>query len=524
MKETVKINLSQRLFDLDGDAYSKLNDYLESLKKFFKKSSTEADDILADIEQRIAEILTEKLGNNKQVVTVADIDLVIEMMGTAEDFAREAELIDEDQTDSSKSEGTQGSKKYNKVHRRLYRDTDINIFGGVCSGLAAYFNIEVIWIRLIFIVLFFVQLIGLIIYAILWAIVPAAKTTAQKLQMHGKAVNVGNIQDSVKTEFNKVKDNFKNFSDSPAYKQSRDRVSEFASSLGSAFQVFLKIFLVIIGVGIAVAGLVLLISLITAVAAGGFWNGWNFIPDFSWNEPILALFRDVSLFGLAVFIVILVPIIGILSAIIRLVFNLKKGSSIGSAFAWTIWALALVFVLITLIMGVNMVSFSHHYKDVKELDISQDKVLYLRLDEDNFSHRGNDFYTIFGKEVVRDKWNDSFLLEPEVSIEQSNNENASLKIEYATLIPWEDYRGFESYHFTLNDSLLVIDNYWRVDEDEIWRLPKVKLTLYIPENQKIHIDSDFKHVDTSTEEYAKWPDRFYKEVLIMEDNSLTRIR
>ena len=157
MKETIKINLAQLLFDLDADAYTKLKDYLDSLKHYFEQSSEEASEILSDIEQRIAEILSEKLKDKKQVVTIADVDSVIEMMGTAEDFARESDASEEDTSASQEKQKATSSDEYSKVHRRFYRDVDNNILGGICSGLAAYFNVDSVWIRLAFIVLLFIN-------------------------------------------------------------------------------------------------------------------------------------------------------------------------------------------------------------------------------------------------------------------------------------------------------------------------------------------------------------------------------
>ena len=96
MKETIKINLNQRLFDLDADAYGKLKNYLDSLRNYFNKKPGEADEILQDIEQRIAEILHEKIKNGKEVIILADIDEIIGMMGTIDDFARDSDTSEEE--------------------------------------------------------------------------------------------------------------------------------------------------------------------------------------------------------------------------------------------------------------------------------------------------------------------------------------------------------------------------------------------------------------------------------------------
>ena len=175
MKETIKINLSQRLFDLDADAYENLKEYLDALKKIFDRSPEESEEILHDIEQRIADLLQEKLGSSKQVVTNADIEEVIKKLGTAEDFAREnGQTESENFTSGSEEKGQQGDS-FQRAHRKFYRDIDNNIIGGVCSGLGAYFNIDPVWIRVALLLLFFLKGFGLLIYIILWAVVPSAR-------------------------------------------------------------------------------------------------------------------------------------------------------------------------------------------------------------------------------------------------------------------------------------------------------------------------------------------------------------
>ena len=232
------------------------------------------------------------------------------------------------------------------------------------------------------------------------------------------------------------------------------------------------------------------------------------------------MFREVTFFSIAIFIVILIPVIAILSGIIRLVFNLKRRSGVLPAFGWTIWSLALVFVLITVILGFNNVAIGQHYREVKTLNVPDKKVLYLRLDENDLNLNSMNYYTIFGKELIRDKWGEDFLLEPEMRIEPSEDETTRLQIEYSTVFPWEDEMDYDLFNFTFRDTILVIDNYWRIDEDEFWRLPRVCLTLYVPEGQEIHIDPDFKKIPAYTGEDDPWPAWYYRQKLIMEDNSL----
>jgi phage shock protein PspC (stress-responsive transcriptional regulator) len=195
MKKTLTINLAGMVYHIDEDAYQKLRNYLDSLEKKLKHED-DFKDIINDIEARISELLNEKLDGKRQVVIINDIDNVIEILG-------EPEVISNDDS-SYESSGTYAKKNY----RRMYRDPDSRIIGGVCSGLAAYWNMDPTIVRVVFVVLVFLGGSGLLIYLILWLIMPEAQTTAQKLEMRGEAVTIDNIKNFFKDEYENVKKNF----------------------------------------------------------------------------------------------------------------------------------------------------------------------------------------------------------------------------------------------------------------------------------------------------------------------------
>jgi phage shock protein PspC (stress-responsive transcriptional regulator) len=193
MKKTLTINLAGMVYNIDDDAYSKLKIYLEKIEGHFINEE-DGKDILHDIEARIAEILNEKISNSRQVVTIDDINEIIKIMGEPNDFAG-----GEDQQQNDKSN--------KRNYRRMYRDPDARIIGGVCSGLGAYWNVDPTLIRIIFIVLAIFGLAGVLIYLILWIVLPEATTVAQKLEMRGESVNISNISDFIRDEFEHVKKN-----------------------------------------------------------------------------------------------------------------------------------------------------------------------------------------------------------------------------------------------------------------------------------------------------------------------------
>jgi phage shock protein PspC (stress-responsive transcriptional regulator) len=197
MKKTYTINISGTVFYIEDEAYEKLNSYIANLKKHFGNNE-EGKEIVSDIEARIAELFNSRKSEEEEVINSEWVNEVIKTMGVPEDFT---ETEDEEQSTFSKSR-----------KRRLYRDPDHKVIGGVCSGLAAYFNIDPVVMRLIFVVLFLINGLGLLLYIILWIAVPEAKTTAQRLEMRGKEANIENIEKWIKKEYQEIESRVKKFS------------------------------------------------------------------------------------------------------------------------------------------------------------------------------------------------------------------------------------------------------------------------------------------------------------------------
>jgi phage shock protein PspC (stress-responsive transcriptional regulator) len=194
MKITVSINLGGYSFNIDEDAYAELKRYLRNLELHFAGEDSSSE-ILSDIEARMAELFRTKLTNYKQVINIDDVHQVITILGTPEDI--------------SDDEGPTARDKFSSPgYHRMYRDTDHRAIGGVCAGISAYWDIELWLVRLIFLVLAMMG-IGILIYLILYIVLPEARTTAEKIAMKGNPVNIHNIKDSVKQEFDTVRKNMK---------------------------------------------------------------------------------------------------------------------------------------------------------------------------------------------------------------------------------------------------------------------------------------------------------------------------
>ena len=198
MKRTFTINISGTVFHIEEDAYEVLQKYMITLKNHFGDSE-EGKEIESDIEARIAEIFTEKSAGGKNAVTLEWVNAVIITMGTPESITEE----------SGDEESSAGQSKRK---RKLYRDPQETVLGGVCGGLAAFFNIDPVIMRIIFVAITFITGgAGVLAYLVLWIAVPKAVNTAQRLEMRGEEVSIKNIEKFIQEEAEAVKNSYHKF-------------------------------------------------------------------------------------------------------------------------------------------------------------------------------------------------------------------------------------------------------------------------------------------------------------------------
>lgn len=181
MKKVVTVGIGGKSFVMDEDAYQKLSLYLTRFRERTKMGS-QTGDVMEDLEERIAELFTEALGSKFQVVNIDMVNKIIGQLGMPD-----GEPMDNDFA------GSTDYGYYNPV-RKLYRDPDGKTLGGVCSGLALYLNIDVVLVRVLFVVAFFMGGMGFWAYIIFWIVAPMAYTAAQKCEMRGIPVTAENLR------------------------------------------------------------------------------------------------------------------------------------------------------------------------------------------------------------------------------------------------------------------------------------------------------------------------------------------
>lgn len=209
MKKTFNINICGTSFTIDDDAYVMLSEYLDTLRKAYSHSG-DPQDFMEDIEMRIAELLFDRPGGREAIVSIDEVEKIIHRLGRPEEI-EDLEVESDETTVEQKvtmEEKIVPPPYIPPVKHNLYRNPDGKMLGGVCSGIAAYFGINVAWIRLIFIILFFASFsLMFLLYIILWLVIPMACTPLQKLELRGQQPTVENIGESVRNVYSEPQEN-----------------------------------------------------------------------------------------------------------------------------------------------------------------------------------------------------------------------------------------------------------------------------------------------------------------------------
>lgn len=348
MKKTLTVNLGGTVFHIDEDAYQLLDNYLCNLKIHFRKQEG-AEEIVTDIENRISELFNEKVGAGSQVITIADVEEVIARVGKPEDLAGDEE---EAKSDTHSGSAANAGRTEYTGHRRLYRNPDDKMLGGVCGGLAAYLGWDVTLLRLIMLVILVCGYGTLIpIYIVCWLVIPEAHTAAEKLSMRGEDVTVENIGKTVTDGFERVANGVNSYIHSG---KPRTFLQKLGDTLVSIAGFFLKACLILFAIicspvlfVLAVVFVALIIAAI-AVAIGGGAVLYEMLPSIDWS-PVVASSPGMAIVGsIAGIALVGIPLIGIIYAILRQIFNWPP---MASGLKWSLfilWVLAVVIFIINL--------------------------------------------------------------------------------------------------------------------------------------------------------------------------------
>jgi phage shock protein PspC (stress-responsive transcriptional regulator) len=502
-------------FHIDEDAYQKLSRYFDAIKRSLTNSSGQ-DEIIKDIEMRVSELLTEKQKTEKHVVGLKDVDEVIAVMGQPEDYRIDEEEIGYTATPFSSNSST--------GVRKLYRDKDNGMVGGVLAGLGHYFGIDKVWLRIILLILFFAWGIGLMAYIILWIVMPEAKTTTEKLEMTGEPVNISNIEKKVREEFENVSDKIKNAN----YDEMGNRVKTGAEKIGSSLSDFiitlLKVFSKFLGVLLIIIGL----FVIAALFIGVFTLGSSSIISVPWNGFIEAgNFTEypVWTFGLIMFLTVGIPFFFLSLLGFKLLSpNLK---SIGNIAKYTLLALWLISISLAITIGLKQASaFAIDGRVVQKetVNIKPTDTLLLKFKHNEYFAKN--LYDNNNFKITIDSTGKSVIYSNNVSfkIAQSDSKTAYIQIEKEakgkSLFEAKQRAEKIKYSYKIIGNQLIFDNYLLTDIQEKFRDQEIEITLFLPLGTLLKMDESMRNYDQTDDDYFLWNPDNKEEIFKVESDKI----
>lgn len=499
MNKTVNINLGGMFFHIDEDAYQKLTRYFDAIKRSLSKSSGQ-EEIIKDIEMRVSELLTEKQKTEKHVVTLREVDEVIAVMGQPEDY-----IIEEDGSNNSSANDFSAPR----TTKKLYRDKENGMIGGVATGLGHYFGIDSVWLKIMFLIFVFAGFgTGILAYIILWVVTPEAITTSEKLEMTGEPVTISNIEKKVREEFENVSGKFKNAD----YDKFGNQVKSGAEKLGNGFSDFImtvfKIFAKFLGVLLIMGGLTVLILLFIGV----FTLGTTVSMNFPWTDYVEAgnlTEYPIWIFGLLMFLAVGIPFFFMTLLGFKLLAPNMK--SVGNIVKYTLLALWLIAVSIAISIGIKQATaFAVNGRTVQKetLNLKPADTLLIKFKHNDYFAKDIDDRNTFM--ITKDSLNNDIIYSNEVRIriEKSDEKYGYIQIEKeakgTSLSEAKKRADAIKYGYKIVGNQLIFDNYLITDAKNKFRDQEIEITLFLPVGTLIQPDDSMAHYDDTDDDFFYW--------------------
>ncbi len=495
MEKTLTINISGWVFNINEDAYNLLTEYFKKLKEYFSKQDG-GDEIVADIEARVAELFKEKIDEKETVINKEHVGEIINIMGHPYQIEEDA--------DSEEPKIEQDTKTH-KPQKTLYRDTMNAHIAGVASGLGKYINLDPIFIRIAFLLLVPTGGIGIILYIILWILIPEAASTSDRIRMEGKKVNVENIETKVREEATYIKERLTDFSEEamdvyhktgPARKVGLKKIESVFQTFGRillrALKILLGIVLFSIGLGFLITFAIFFFNWVPGLEFDTFFVNGISLPSFLNAYIFDTKYTIIILISLTILIII--PIIMLLFNGTRFIFNLKRNKIVGNI-ALQSWLVALI-----ISFGMTYTTFTAFKSDALNITsynfkALQSDTLSIRLNTNSYYQNilTSDQKTIISQDdnfpILHDG---EFYGEPKLEILESDKNEFEFKL-YLSASGHEEEdanRNIQEivYIFTIDSTSLILDPYYKLAENIRWRNQDVKMKLFVPEGKYISIE------------------------------------
>jgi len=481
MKKNFSVNIGGRIFNIDDDAYECLNNYLTRLRKFFAADQG-YEEIISDIEMRIAELLEQKKEQGQQVITLKHIEEVIAGMG------------EPDQLSGNETETPQSTSR-RKSGGKLYRDPDNRQIGGVAAGIAAWFGIDPVWVRLIFAAFTLFYAVGIIIYAVLWLILPVAQTTSEKLEMQRQSINVNTLRNELASAGTGIQETGNSI------------LRTIGTFIRFVTEIVARLFHLIFKILGRLAGLVLLLSVVgifIGISAASLVREQMNMGGYQLDTTTLVHGLQWMLPGPDVRWLVYIAVILFLIAITGLL--IYTGLRLLLKWPPLRWQVVIVFVFLLvagILTGIGAVfqharssekAASHTYRQSIK---AKSKLMHLASGPDDFRQY---FMPLTGDTLPG---NQSYVL-GELSLSVRPVPADSIFVtRIQTASAWQEsqaleYAGKISLQYTLQDTLIKLNPYFMFPQKDGMHYQKVDIIVGIPVNTELNIDRELLwHINSS---------------------------
>lgn len=481
MENNIKINIAGLIFQIEDKAFEILKDYLQQINSRLK-NHVGGNEMIEDIEARVAEIFLESPSWKTGLISIEDVKEMIEKMGTPEEIAGDTE---EEYGNDRKS-----------TSKKLYRDSDGAIIGGVCNGLGTYLRIDPVWIRILFVLFSIVYLSGLFVYIVLWIALPQANTFAKRREMFKDSEPRKDYAKNIKNEVSQAAENVSTATSESAAKVG-GAFNEVFKAFGKFFIILFRIIIAIIGVGFIIGGFSALISYIviaffqSPILMGSFFD----TGLFNINDFLSVLIGPALAPWLIVLtsLVVMLPLLGMVYWGIRMVFQFRAKDLILNVAMIIIWIVSCA--ALSLLLFSEGISFSHSGRVSQELLLEEETDLHLALDKD-ISTISYDKVLSIPKDNIKfylQKSGSSIYGTPEIDIYRTEEEPYIKVTKYSSGRSTGHAREQADnikYQLNLSDDNLLLDGFYTIPSGTMWPGANVKIRIYLNDGDRIFIDEE----------------------------------
>jgi len=470
MDKTININLGGTLFQIDEEAYKILRDYLRSIDMRFRNTPG-GNETIEDIETRIAEIFQSQKGT-AGIVSIENVVDMIRIIGKPEDF-------DQPGTETATNNTSYGDRGQGK---KLFRNPENKIIGGVCGGLGAYINTHPVWIRLLFVLLTCFFFAGVFVYVALWIALPGADSDSQKKEMYGGMRNLAQPGNAENTQSAKVGNAF----------------DAIFKAIGKVLFIIVRIILIVFGTMIVLCGFLALLSFIMifvfkypgSFSTDAFGFNMAYLPDFLnyiISPPSVPWVKALTA------IVLIVPMLALIYGGIRLIFWFRVRDGFVWLAGFVIWVMS--GAALSIILFNEGVGFAETEQTVsQEFFSTVPDTLYIvsgrkisDLDTDKEIEIPDEEYNIFISEEKKELYIRTSL---DINSDERNSASVTIRKHSAgrsKLSAIENAERLE-YGFKITGDTLFLDEFFTIPSGSKWSMDYVGVTVSVPENTVIHMD------------------------------------